>query len=164
MLPTTSVASQATSEQDEKLLKLASELLLSDEDSLKSLSAQLLNEAKHLTQLNCVISTLNKIRAKYLKHAANGCLEQIAAAAAAADTNDVSPQLKLLSIESNESTENKSADATATSSNDSGNVKYILDVVQDIFVQHKAQISEQLSEVRKLMSISSDDDLIAHLQ
>lgn len=104
-----------TCEQDEKLLKLASELLLSDEDSLKSLSAQLLNEAKHLTQLNCVLSTLNKIRAKYLKQAANGCLEYLSNAAAAADATE--------STRAIESSESSSPGAT----NDSGNVNYILE-------------------------------------
>ena len=145
------VSSQsAASEQDEKLLKLASELLLSDEDSLKSLSAQLLNEAKHLTQLNCVLAALNKIRAKYVKQAANGCLERLSAVDvdALVDTDASNAQLAL-------------PNAFAT---DSSNINYILEVIQDIFVQHKLQISEQLNEVRKLMSISSDDDLISHLQ
>lgn len=36
--------------------------------------------------------------------------------------------------------------------------------MKDISTRHKEQISEQLSEVQKLMSISSDDDLLAHLQ
>lgn len=143
MLPT---VGQATSEQDEKLLKLASELLLSDEDSLKNLSAQLLNEAKHLTQLNCVLSTLNKIRTKYLKQTANGCLEQIES------IDSLNASLPEQTTENNKFT------------NDSSNVNYILEIIQDIFVQHKVQVSDQLSEMRKLMCISSDDDLIAHLQ
>ena len=37
-------------------------------------------------------------------------------------------------------------------------------VIRNFFVQHEFQISEQLSEVHKLMSISSDEDLLAHLQ
>lgn len=145
MLPT---VGQATSEQDEKLLKLASELLLSDEDSLKNLSAQLLNEAKHLTQLNCVLSTLNKIRTKYLKQTANGCLEQIESIDSLNTSSTLIPE---------QTTDNKFT-------NDSSNVNYILEIIQDIFVQHKVQVSDQLSEMRKLMCISSDDDLIAHLQ
>lgn len=55
------------SEQDEKIFKLASELLLSDEDSLRKLSAQVLNEVQHLTQLNCVVNTLKKLRIRYLR-------------------------------------------------------------------------------------------------
>jgi hypothetical protein len=53
-------------EQDEKIFKLASELLLSDEDSLRKLSTQVLNEAQHLGQLSCVLSTLRKFRWRHL--------------------------------------------------------------------------------------------------
>ncbi len=50
--------------RDEKICSLASELLLCDEDSLRRLSGQLLNEAEHLNQLDCVVSTLRKLRRK----------------------------------------------------------------------------------------------------
>ncbi|RNA00722.1 hypothetical protein BpHYR1_045912 [Brachionus plicatilis] len=36
-------------------------------------------------------------------------------------------------------------------------------VIRDIFIQHKNQVSDQLSEVHKLMSISSFNDLVTHL-
>jgi hypothetical protein len=62
-------------EQDEKIFKLASELLLSDEDSLRKLSTQVLNEAQHLNQLNCVLNTLRKYRWKHLS--SNNNLEMI---------------------------------------------------------------------------------------
>lgn len=111
---------QQHSEQDEKLLKLASELLLSDEDSLKNLSAQLLNEAKHLTQLNCVLSTLNKIRNKYLKQAANGCLEQLDSAV---DTVNGSST----TAAANSPSSLVVAATTPTPTDDSSNVNYILE-------------------------------------
>lgn len=47
-----------------KLLKITSELLVCDEDSLRKLSGQILNEAEHLDQLNAVINALRKIRTK----------------------------------------------------------------------------------------------------
>lgn len=37
-------------------------------------------------------------------------------------------------------------------------------VIKDVFTQHKIQVSEQLDEVQKIMSISSDNDLLTHLQ
>jgi hypothetical protein len=47
-----------------KLVKITSELLVCDEDSLRKLSGQILNEAEHLDQLNAVVNALRKIRAK----------------------------------------------------------------------------------------------------
>ena len=129
-------------EQDEKIFKLASELLLSDEDCLRKLSSQVLNEASHLTQLNCVLNTLKKIRSKHLK-VDMACIEQIG-----------------LDDEEESSYQKKEADDELMDAQ----LNYILDVIRDVFVQHESQISEQLIEVHKLMSISSDDDLIAHLQ
>ena len=63
-------------EQDEKIFKLASELLLSDESSLRKLSAQVLNEAQHLTELNFVLNALRKIRWKHLKLRTKDSIEQ----------------------------------------------------------------------------------------
>ncbi len=133
-------------QQDERLFKLASEILLSDEDSLRKLSAQLLNEAQHLNQLNCVLNTLKKIRWKYLK---------------SIDANDeystrVNDQSSADEAELNEDDSNTDSSQTQ--------LNYILAVIKDIFMQHKLQVNEQLSEVHKLMCISSDDDLLAHLQ
>lgn len=64
-----------SSMQDEKIFKLASELLQSDDISLRKLSAQVLNEAQHLTQLNCILNTLCKIRWKHLKLKSNDKIE-----------------------------------------------------------------------------------------
>jgi hypothetical protein len=97
---------------------LASELLLSDEDSLKNLSAQVLNEAKHLTQLNCVLSTLNKIRTKYLKNGGNGCLEQLC-------DSEKGSQLVVFNIES-APVENASGNGIGFIS-ESNNINYILE-------------------------------------
>ena len=36
--------------------------------------------------------------------------------------------------------------------------------ISEIYTQHKVHVCEQLNEVHKLMSISSDDDLFLHLQ
>ena len=131
------------------MFKLASELLLSDEDSLRKLSAQVLNEAQHLTQLNCVLSSLKKIRCKYLKQNNSESLNEI--------VSKMSPP--------NEDSDVIDDEETSDLSEDNGKqLGYILDVIRDVFVQHKFQISEQLNEVHKLMSISSDDDLLAHLQ
>lgn len=141
----TLTTSTLSNEQDEKVFKLASELLLSDEDSLRKLSAQVLNEAQHLTQLNCVLSSLKKIRWKYLKQNNSESLNEI--------VSKMSPNedIELIDEEIGDRNEDKQ-------------LGYILDVIRDVFVQHKFQISEQLNEVHKLMSISSDDDLLAHLQ
>ena len=134
-------------QQDERLFKLASEILLSDEDSLRKLSAQLLNEAQHLNQLNCVLNTLKKIRWKYLKSIdASG-----EHTSRAEERNRSGEEVELNEDESN-------TDSSQTQLN------YILAVIKDIFMQHKLQVNEQLSEVHKLMCISSDDDLLAHLQ
>ena len=136
-------------EQDEKVFKLASELLLSDEDCLRKLSSQVLNEASHLTQLYCVLNTLRKIRWKHLKCEMSS-IEKLS------DKDDDfelevggggGGEAVIVELEERES-----------------NLNYILDVIRNVFVQHEFQISEQLSEVHKLMSISSDEDLLAHLQ
>jgi hypothetical protein len=134
-------------EQDEKVFKLASELLLSDEDCLRKLSSQVLNEASHLTQLNCVLNTLRKIRWKHLK------CEMSSIEKLSEKDDDFESEVgrgeeeEIVELEERES-----------------NLNYILDVIRNFFVQHEFQISEQLSEVHKLMSISSDEDLLAHLQ
>jgi len=41
---------------------------------------------------------------------------------------------------------------------------YVLGVVRDVFTRHKTRVSEQLNEVQKIMSISSDNDLLARFQ
>ena len=115
--------------------------MLSDEDCLRKLSAQVLNEASHLTQLNCVLNTLKKIRWKHLKF----------------DTTSIQDQL-------NEDLTELPRQEEINSAVVENQLNYILDVIRDVFVQHKFQISDQLNEVHKLMSISSDDDLLAHLQ
>ena len=65
-------------EQDEKIFKLASELLQSDEGLLKKLSTQVLNEAQYLTKLNGVISTLRKIRWKQMRTKTKEAIEESA--------------------------------------------------------------------------------------
>jgi len=65
------------SEQDEKIFKLASELLLSDEQQLRKLSSHVLNEAQHMQQLNCVLNTLRKLRWKHLKFKSKEKLENV---------------------------------------------------------------------------------------
>ncbi len=156
------------SEQDEKIFKLASELLLSDEDSLRKLSAQLLNEAQHLNQLNCVLNSLNKLRFKNLSFTQNKkmlgeCLKNLDILDVDQQPDDADEELnKLIEDLNNEvyyqdpSCQDEKLQNTQ--------LNYILDVIKSIFLQHKEQISEQLNEVHKLMSISSDDDLLAHLQ
>lgn len=140
----------ANNVQDEKIFKLASELLLSDENSLRKLSAQVLNEAQHLTQLNCILNTLKKIRWKHLKlkvkDKVDGTLEELERLADG-DEDDVS-----------------AAESEDGSDGDSEKLDYILGVVRDVFTQHKIQVSEQLNEVQKIMSISSDNELLTHLQ
>ncbi|CAF0783627.1 unnamed protein product [Brachionus calyciflorus] len=139
------------SEQDEKIFKLASELLLSDEDSLRKLSSQVLNEVQHLTQLNCVLNTLKKLRLKYLRSV--NCLGVL---------NKIYGDLESMDEGDKEiNNENKINDSHKS---DSDQMNCILEVMRDIFIQHKNQVSEQLNEVHKLMSISSDDDLVTHLQ
>jgi hypothetical protein len=147
-----SLANSSTSltlnnEQDEKIFKLASELLLSDEDCLRKLSSQVLNEASHLTQLNCVLNTLKKIRWKHLK------CEMSSIENLSGEDDDESQG------EEEEEDEDEDEEEEIGSQ-----LNYILDVLRDVFMQHECQISDQLSEVHKLMSISSDDDLLAHLQ
>ena len=115
--------------------------MLSDEDCLRKLSAQVLNEASHLTQLNCVLNTLKKIRWKHLKF----------------DTTSIEQLNDECLVEEDENEDANAIDLDTQ-------LDYILDVIRDVFVQHKFQISDQLSEVHKLMSISCDDDLLAHLQ
>ena len=156
------------SEQDEKIFKLASELLLSDEDSLRKLSAQLLNEAQHLNQLNCVLNSLNKLRFKNLSYTQNKKLlgefiKNLDIPDMDQQPEDADEELnKLIGDLNNEiyyqdpSCQDEKLQNTQ--------LNYILDVIKNIFVQHKEQISQQLNEVHKLMSISSDDDLLAHLQ
>jgi hypothetical protein len=68
---------ESMNEQDEKIFKLASELLLSDENTLRKLSSQVLNEAQHLNQLNWVLNTLRKLRWKHLKLKSKDKLEQV---------------------------------------------------------------------------------------
>ncbi|RNA12964.1 hypothetical protein BpHYR1_052466, partial [Brachionus plicatilis] len=136
------------SEQDEKIFKLASELLLSDEDSLRKLSAQVLNEVQHLTQLNCVVNTLKKLRLRYLS-SDNGL----------GVVNKICAQLN---SECEQAGEQHAKDDSHQ--HQSQQISFILEVIRDIFIQHKNQVSDQLSEVHKLMSISSFNDLVAHLQ
>ncbi len=156
------------SEQDEKIFKLASELLLSDEDSLRKLSAQLLNEAQHLNQLNCVLNSLNKLRFKNLSFTQNKKLlgeffKNLDIPDMDQQPEDVDDELnKLIGDLNNEIYYQDPSCRDEKLQNTQLN--YILDVIKNIFVEHKEQISQQLNEVHKLMSISSDDDLLAHLQ
>jgi len=142
--------------QDEKIFKLASELLQSDENSLRKLSAQVLNEAQHLTQLNCILNTLRKIRWKHLKLKTNEKIER------AIDNVNGLCEISDSDISDNENDEVEAND-TETKSDDE-NLDLILNVIKDVFTQHKIQVSEQLEEVQKIMSISSDNDLLTHLQ
>ena len=153
--------------QDEKIFKLASELLLSDENSLRKLSAQVLNEAQHLTQLNCILNNLRKIRWKHLKLRSKGKLDQT--------LNDISSIQKLdeneEDVEDQEDSELFENDSDDGQENIEKNIKleeekldYILNIIKSVFEQHKTQVSEQLNEVQKIMSISSDNDLLTHLQ
>jgi hypothetical protein len=108
-------------EQDEKIFKLASELLLSDEDSLRKLSTQVLNEAQHLNQLSCVLSTLKKFRWKHLS--SNQSLDLIKKA-----YDSVKQQSDLNNSESDfDEIENLEAAGEITESNASGKINYILE-------------------------------------
>jgi hypothetical protein len=109
-------------EQDEKIFKLASELLLSDEDSLRKLSTQVLNEAQHLNQLSCVLSTLRKFRWKHLS--SNQSLDLIKKA-----YDSVKQQSELNNSES-DFDEIESLEAAASEfpeNNTSGQLNYILE-------------------------------------
>ena len=55
-----------TRRQDEAIFRLASELLVSDEHSLRKLSAQLLNEAQHVAQVHFALNTLRKLRWRHV--------------------------------------------------------------------------------------------------
>lgn len=160
-------------EHDEKIFKLASELLLCDEDLLIKLSAQVLNESQYLTQLRYVLNTLRKIRLNQLSRRLNDAL---------VDLKAISDDEKLLHKEKEEDgdddndcccdesgmgdAENERSYAGGGGSGQnqkSSQLDTVLVTVKDIFMQHKAHISDQLSEVHKLMSISSDEDLFTHL-
>ncbi len=159
------------SEQDEKIFRLASELLQSDEDSLRKLSAQLLNESQHLTQLNMVLSSLSKLRLKSLssRRQVGDMLTGIL------EGQEEDQELDKLIQDLNNDTVFCDGESMKTGQDVVGvcgqdekqkseQLSYVLDVIRGVFMQHKQQISEQLTEVHKLMSISSDDDMLSHLQ
>ncbi len=140
--------------QDERIFKLASELLLSDENSLRKLSAQVLNEAQHLTQLDCVLATLRKIRWKHLRLRVKERVE--------AEVERLGSAEQERESETSED-EDKDKDKDKDKEKEE-RLDYVLGVVRDVFTRHKTRVSEQLNEVQKIMSISSDNDLLAHLQ
>ena len=161
---TTSILS-TTSEQDEKIFKLASELLLSDEKQLRKLSSQVLNEAQHMQQLNWVLNALRKLRWKHLKLKSKDKLEIVLASLKKLDDsyNDSMNQEDEQNLEDELSSGVVNKKATVSLLDNQMNL--ILDVIKEIFSQHKCQINDQLIEMKKLMSITPDnDDLITHLQ
>ena len=161
-------ALESMNEQDEKIFKLASELLLSDENVLRKMSSQVLNEAQHLTQLNWVLNTLRKLRWKHLKLKSKDKLEQVLnnlkKIESTGSINYDSNVSETDSESESDSFNQRNKSTKANTSDLDGQLDVILEVIKEIFIQHKTQISEQLSEVQKLMSIAPDDDLLTHLQ
>lgn len=163
-----------------KLLKITSDLLLCDEDSLRKLSTQVLHEAEHLDQLNMVISALRKIRSKQFSSFNNDLIKQVDVIFNKTQRIYLNNNInelgcdntnKYLSLDDNESDlndvfidDNSENDLTIKLNNKMDNLNYILNVMSEIYAQHKVQVCEQLNEVHKLMAISSDDDLFTHLQ
>jgi len=145
------------SEQDEKIFKLASELLLSDEQQLRKLSSHVLNEAQHMQQLNWVLNTLRKLRWKHLKLKSKEKLENVLANLKRLDDEH--------EVSFHEEEEDNMNDEDSKQTSLDKQLNLILDVVREVFAQHKCQVDEQLNEMKKLMSITPDnDDLIVHLQ
>ena len=66
--------------QDEKIFRLASELLLSEQDAVRKLSTSMLNEAQHLSQLGVVVNTLRKMRHSSTKRTINELLARVKSA------------------------------------------------------------------------------------
>ncbi len=146
-----SLGDMSESGQDERIFKLASELLLSDEGSLRKLSAQVLNEAQHLAQLECILNTLRKIRWKHLKLRSKERLERC--------------------VEETEAVCEEEEEESGSEGEECGEEKLeeekldrILEVIRSVFVEHKIKVSEQLTEMQKIMSMTVDDDLLTHLQ
>ncbi len=141
-------------EQDDKIFKLASELLLSDENTLRKLSTQVLNEAQHLNQLDWVLNTLRKLRWKHLNLKSKNKLDLVLN-----NLNDF-----------NDDDEDDEEEYYEDDADDEECFKSLLDsnnliqIIKDVFNEHKLQLSEQLSQVQKLMSIVPDDDLLTNLQ
>jgi len=140
--------------QDERIFRLASELLLSDEGSLRKLSAQVLNEAQHLAQLECILNTLRKIRWKHLKLRSKEKLEQC--------IEEVDAVCGDFEESASEDDEFEKGDCDEKLEEEK--LDRILEVIRSVFLEHKVQVSEQLTEMQKIMSISADDDLLTHLQ
>lgn len=150
--------------QDDKIFKLASELLLSDDNSLRKLSSQVLNEAQHLTQLNVILNTLRKIRWKHLKLKTKEKLEQTVTDLDQADKENGREGSSGKLSESDDEDETDDSGEEQDVELEEEKLDYILNVIKDVFIEHKCQISEQLTEVQKIMSMSADDDLLTHLQ
>ena len=138
---------------------------------MRKLSTQVLNEAQHLGQLSCVLSTLRKFRWRHLSSnqsldlikRAHECVQAPTLGGGELINNSESDIDELESL-ADQATTTTTASNEATRDGEAGQLNYILEVIRDIYIQHKIQISEQMNEVHKLMSISSDDDLLSHLQ
>jgi len=119
--------------------------------SLRKLSAQVLNEAQHLAQLECILNTLRKIRWKHLKLRSKERLERC--------------------VEETEAVCEEEEEESGSEGEECGEEKLeeekldrILEVIRSVFVEHKIKVSEQLTEMQKIMSMTVDDDLLTHLQ